>query len=473
MDFLARTADALWNPWLLGLFFLTGLVYSIGSGWFQIFGFRTWWRATAGTLLQKQNARDGGLSPLQALATALASTMGTGSIAGVATALTLGGPGAVFWMWVSALLGMMTSCGEKLLAVKYQRSGPDGRLQGGPMYYIRDGMGSPLLSACFCLACIPATLAGGNLVQSSSIASSLEAVCGLPRLPVGLTTALLAGLVMAGGLGRIAAVSSALVPAMALLYLGSGAAVLAAHWGRIPQALGLIFSCALSPAAAAGGGIGWTVAAALRYGVARGVFTNEAGLGTSAMAHGAARADHPARQGMWGIFEVFLSTAAVCTVTALAILVSGVWDPAAPGALTGAPLTAAAFSSVLGSFGEGAVAAALLLFAFSSILGWSYYGEQCLSFLCCFSFKKERQRKKTFPVPSKISSVCLYRAAFLGCTVLGAVWSPQAIWQLVDLCNALMALPNLAALLLLAPQALGDFAQWNSRIKVQKLTKPY
>lgn len=458
VDFLARAADFLWNPWLLGLFLVTGLVYSIGSGWFQLFGFRTWWRSTAGSLLRRGEKGGGGLSPLQALATALASTMGTGSIAGVAAALTLGGPGAVFWMWISALLGMMTSCGEKLLAVRYQRPGPDGKLRGGPMYYIRDGLGAPLLAACFCLACVPATLAGGNLIQSSSIASSLEAAFGLPRLPVGLVTALLAGLVMVGGLGRVAAVSSALVPAMALLYLGSGTAVVAANWSRIPQVLGLIFSCALSPAAAAAGGAGWTVSAALRCGVARGVFTNEAGLGTSAIAHGAARVDHPARQGMWGIFEVFLSTLLVCTVTALAILVSGVWDPASPGALTGAPLTAAAFGSVLGRFGEGAVAVALLLFAFSSILGWSVYGEQCLCFLCP---EAGGRKKKAF-------LVSLYRIVFLACAVLGAVWSPQRIWQLVDLCNALMALPNLAALLFLAPQALSTLSLWKSKFSPKK-----
>ena len=438
MDFLSQAADALWNPWLLGLFLVTGLVYSVGSGWFQIFEFRTWWRSTAGSLLHRQSVKDGGLSPLQALATALASTMGTGSIAGVAAALTLGGPGAVFWMWISALLGMMTSCGEKLLAVKYQRPGPDGQLRGGPMYYLRDGLGCPPLAACFCLACIPATLAGGNLVQSSSIASSLEAVCGLPRLSVGLVTALLAGLVMLGGLSRIAAVSSALVPAMAVLYLGSGAAVVLCNWQKIPEALGLILSCALSPSAAAGGGAGWTVAAALRYGVARGVFTNEAGLGTSAMAHGAAQVDHPARQGMWGIFEVFLSTLTVCTITALSILVSGAWQPLSPGALTGAPLTAAAFGSALGPAGARVVALSLLLFAFSSILGWSYYGQQCLEFL---------SGRRLLPA---------YRAAFLLCILAGAVWSPQAIWQLVDLSNALMALPNLAALIVLLPQALSE-----------------
>ena len=437
------TADFLWNPWLLGLFLATGLLYSVGSGFFQIFEFRLWWHTTAGSLIQKQNPRSGGLSSLQALTTALASTMGTGSIAGVAAALTLGGPGAVFWMWISALLGMMTSCGEKLLSVKYQHSGSSGSLLGGPMYYIRDGLGSPLLSVCFCLACIPATLTGGNLIQSSSIAASLEAAFHLPRLPVGLATALLAGLVMVGGVGRIAAVSSTLVPAMAALYLGSGGLVLLLHWNKIPEALGLIFSCALSPAAALSGGAGWTVSAALRYGVARGVFTNEAGLGTSAIAHGTAQTDHPARQGMWGIFEVFLSTLLVCTVTALAVLVSGL--PLSPDGLTGAPLTAAAFGSALGPVGEGVVAFSLLLFAFSSILGWSYYGEVCLDFL------------------SGVRLVPLYRAVFLLCTLTGALWSPQVIWQLVDLCNALMALPNLAALLILAPQALGDLRRWSVR----------
>jgi len=440
---LDRLSAAMWGPWTLGLFLLTGLVHSAGSGFFQLFHCRLWWRATVGSLFQKKTRSGGGLSSLQALATALASTMGTGSIAGVATALTLGGPGAIFWMWISAFLGMMTSCSEKLLAVRYQQRGRDGSLQGGPMYYLRDGLGAPLLAAAFALACIPATLAGGDLVQSSSIAACLESSPGAPRLLVGVVTALLAGLVMTGGIGRIANVSSVLVPAMALLYLGSGTAVLICNWRSVPGALALILSSALSPNAVLGGGAGWTASAALRYGVARGVFTNEAGLGTSAMAHGAAHTDHPARQGMWGIFEVALSTLTVCTITALSILVSGSWQPLDPSGPTGAPLTAAAFSSALGPAGAGVVTLSLLLFAFSSILGWSYYGQQCLEYLT--------GGQKLLP---------LYRAVFLACTVLGAVWEPASIWQLVDLCNALMALPNLTALLLLSPQALAILRQW-------------
>ena len=440
MSLLGRLADTLWNPWLMGLFLVTGLVYTLGSGCFQLFEARLWLRATLGSLFRSTRRSGGGLSSLQALATALASTMGTGSIAGVATALTLGGPGAVFWMWVSAFLGMMTSCGEKLLAVYYQCPAPGGGLQGGPMFYLRRGLHSPLLAAWFALACLPATLAGGDLVQSSSIAASLEAAFGLDRLYSGLITTALAALVMVGGLGRIARVSSALVPAMALLYLGSGAVVLVSRASLVPQALQLIFSCALAPQAALGGGAGWTVSAALRYGTARGVFTNEAGLGTSAMAHGAARVDHPARQGMWGIFEVGLSTLVVCTVTALVILVGGVWTPQGP---TGAQLTAASFAAVLGRGGEGVVALSLLLFAFSSILGWSYYGQQCLGYLT--------GSDRLLP---------LYRALFLSGTLLGAVWEPGAIWQLVDLCNALIALPNLIALLLPAPRALSVLADW-------------
>ena len=250
-----------------------------------------------------------------------------------------------------------------------------------------------------------------------------------------------------------ARVSERLVPAMALLYLGSGALVLLVRAEELPQAFSLIFSCALNPEAALGGGGGYALSAALRHGVARGVFTNEAGLGTSAMAHGAARVDHPAKQGMWGIFEVFVSTLLVCTVTALVILVSGVYVPEealsqlqsgqVPGSSLGVPLTARAFASVLGPAGEWVVALSLILFAFSSILGWSCYGQQGLRYLT--------GGDRFLP---------LYRAVFLGCIVLGAVSDVSPLWQLVDLCNALMALPNLTALLLLSPQALGCLRAW-------------
>lgn len=457
MSMLEWLTRQLWSPWLLGGFLLTGLVYSLGSGFFPFFHARLWLQTTVGSLFRPTAAKKGsGLSSLQALATALASTMGTGSIAGVAAALCLGGPGAVFWMWISALLGMMTSCGEKLLSVHYQRPAPGGGRQGGPMFYLRYGVGSPLLAAWFSLACIPATLAGGGMVQAGSIASSLHGAFGWPPLAIGLGTAAVAGLILAGGLGRIARVSQTLVPAMALLYLGGGLMVLLLRWQQVPQALSLIFRCALMPQAALGGGLGWTVTETLRHGVARGVFTNEAGLGTSAMAHGAAEVDHPARQGIWGIFEVFFATLLTCTLTALVILVGGVYQPedvlvqlrqgTLPSWALGVPLTARSFSAVLGEAGAWIVWISLLLFAFSSILGWSYYGQQSLRYLT--------GGDRFLP---------LYRAAFLGCVVLGACGSSGALWQLVDLCNALMAIPNLLALLILAPQALRLLGQWKTR----------
>lgn len=454
MTMLSALAQQLWCPWLLGGFLLTGLAYSFGSGFFQLFYAKLWLKATGGSLFHHQkSAAKGGLSSLQALATALASTMGTGSIAGVAAALCLGGPGAVFWMWVSALLGMMTGCGEKLLAVRYQRPAPGSGLQGGPMFYLRDGVGSPLLAAWFSLACLPATLTGGGMVQSGSIAASLHGAFGWPTLAIGLGTAAAAGLILSGGLGRIARVSQALVPAMALLYLGGGFLILLLRWQQVPQALSLIFRCALTPQAALGGGAGWTVAEALRHGVARGVFTNEAGLGTSAMAHGAAQVDHPARQGMWGIFEVAFATLLTCTLTALVILVGGVYQPETifsqlrqgilPDWTLGVPLTARSFSAVLGEAGAWIVWISLLLFAFSSILGWSYYGQQSLRYLT--------GGDRLLP---------LYRAVFLVCVVVGACGNSGTLWQLVDLCNALMALPNLIALLILSPQALRLLRQW-------------
>ena len=454
MSLLAQLADALWNPWLLGLFLLTGLVMTVGSGFFPLRHFPLWWRETVGSLLRPKTSRQsGGISPLQAVAAALASTMGTGSIAGVAAAIYLGGPGAVFWMWVSALLGLSTGCVEKLLSVRYQRPAPGGGRQGGPMFYLMDGLHAPRLAVWFSLACLPAALAGGDLIQSNSIAYAFHTAFGLDRFLVGCVTALLAGLVLFGGFGRIARVSERLVPAMALAYLGCGLLVLIARWEALPRALSLIVTCALRPEAALGGGGGYAMTAALRHGVARGVFTNEAGLGTSAMAHGAAQTDHPARQGMWGIFEVFFSTLVVCTVTALVILVSGAYVPeealsqlresGPPDAGLGAPLTAQAFALVLGPAGEGVVALSLALFAFSSMLGWSYYGQQGLRYLTGGD-------RLLLP----------YRLIFLGCAVLGAVSGAGPLWQLVDLCSALMALPNLPALLLLSPQAFRCLRGW-------------
>ena len=364
-----------------------------------------------------------------------------------------GGPGAVFWMWVSAFLGMMTGCVEKTLAVRYREKSRDGGWQGGPMCYMERGVGSRTLAALFSLCCVAASLGGGNVVQANSIAASLEAAFGWDRLAVGLVVAVLTGLVILGGIGRIGRVSETLVPCMALLFIGGGVMVLICHRAAIPEALERIVTGAVTPKAALGGGIGYGMAAAMRYGVARGVFTNEAGMGSSAIAHAASNVQEPAEQGMWGIFEVFIATLSVCSITALVILTSGVYQENAAllaiqsgtvtSAMVGAPLSAAAFSTVFGRFGVVFVAVCLLLFAFTSLLGSSYYGERGLQYLT----GTDRWR---WP----------YRAAFLLAVVAGSVGDVAVVWQLADIFNGLMALPNLCALLLLSPEALGLLNGW-------------
>ena len=458
MAFLERLGDFIWNPWLLGAFLLVGLYFSLGTGFFQLFDMGLWLKTTIGSILKpRRRGKKKGFTQFQALSTALASTIGTGSIAGVATAIFYGGPGAVFGMWVSAFLSMMTGCVEKLLAVRYREKAPDGSWQGGPMCYMEKGLHSRFLAVWFSLCCVGASIGGGNMVQANSIATALEASFGWERLPVGLVTALLTGLVILGGLGRIGRVSERLVPAMAILFLGGGLFVLARNAGALPGALGAILEGAFHPKAALGGGLGYGMAAAMRYGVARGVFTNEAGMGSSAMAHAAADVKEPAEEGMWGIFEVFIATILVCSITALAILTTGVYSPQAAleaiekgtvtNAMLGAPLSAAAFGTVYGRWGGVFVAVCLLLFAFTSLLGWSYYGERCLSYLT-----------------GSTGFRWVYRALFLVMVVMGSVGDMSAVWQMADVFNGLMALPNLVALVLLSPEALLALKVWRAGI---------
>lgn len=446
--------DFIWNPWLLGLFLLTGLYFSIRTGFFQVFDIGLWFKTTLGSILRPSKQKKGrGITQFQALSTALASTIGTGSIAGVATAIFYGGPGAVFWMWVSAFLSMMTGCIEKTLAVRYREPSPEGGWQGGPMCYMEKGLHSRFLAVLFSVCCVCASLGGGNLVQSNSIATALEHSFGWDRLAVGVVTAVLTGIVILGGIGRIGKVSEKLVPAMALLFIGGGAVVLAVNAAALPGALESIVMGAVAPKAALGGALGYGVAAAMRFGVARGVFTNEAGMGSSAMAHAASDVKEPAEQGMWGVFEVFVATLVVCSITALVILTTGVYDPAAAlaaieggtvtNAMLGAPLSAAAFGTVFGRWGGVFVSVCLLLFAFTSLLGWSYYGERGLSYLTGTTRWK-----------------WLYRVFFMVMVVLGSVGDMSSMWQLADIFNGLMALPNLAALLLLSPEALRLLGEW-------------
>lgn len=456
MSFLEKLSSAIWGPWLLGAFLIVGGYYSLRTGFFQLFRLPVWWKTTVGSLLRrKKGPGRGAVTQLQALSTALAATIGTGSVAGVATAIFYGGPGAVFWMWVSAFIGMMTGCAEKILAVRYREKGPDGRWRGGPMTYIRKGLRLPKLAALYALFCTAETLMGGNLAQANSIATSLHAAFGLDRLVTGIVLALVTAVVLMGGIKRVGQLSELLVPIMAGLFIGAGAIVIAAHWRALPEAFSLIIQYAFAPRAVAGG---YCMGTALRYGVARGVFTNEAGLGMSAIAHACADVEEPAEQGMWGIFEVFFATLVICTVTALVVLTSGLYSvPEAvnminrgviPESMLGAPLTAAGFGTVLGRAGEWIVSVSLVLFAFTSLLGAGYYGRRGIESLT-----------------GRRWAVALYQLAFPACVVFGSVGDLTSVWLLVDVFNGLLAVPNLLALMLLSPEVLRQLRGWLDRRK--------
>ena len=463
MAFFKSLGDFLWGGPLLAAFLAAGLWYSFATGFFPLFGIGTWWKTTVGSLLRKKEDKKGsrGVSQLQALSTALAATIGTGSIAGVATAIVYGGPGAVFWMWITALLGMAVSCAEKTLAVRHREKGPDRRWRGGPMEYMKNGLRLPGLGKVFAVFCVAETLAGGNLAQANSIAASLAAAGGLDPKPVGVALAVAAAIVLAGGIRRVGKLCQCLVPAMALLFVGAGLAVVAAHWRAVPGAFQWIITYAFAPRAVAGG---YAMGAALRYGMARGIFTNEAGLGMSAIAHACADVDEPARQGMWGIFEVFFATIVICTVTALVILTSGVYDPAQmlamaeagtlPQNLLGAPLTAAGFATVFGETGEWIVAVCLLLFAFTSLIGSGYYGRRGIETLTSARWASG-----------------LYQLVFPACIIFGAVGDVTAVWQLVDVFNGLLLAVNLPALLLLSPEAAYLLRVWLEKQKDLRMPK--
>ena len=459
MAFLSRIGRFLWGGPLPAAFLIVGLWYTFGSGFFQIFGLPVWLKTTVGSLFRRKNRKQGAgaVTQFQALSTALGATVGTGSIAGVAAAIFYGGPGAVFWMWLSAFLGMMTGCAEKILAVRHREKGEDGKWRGGPMQYMAKGLNLPGLAKLFAAVCVAESLVGGNLAQANSIAAALDSSAGSDKLAVGIVVAAVTSVVLVGGIKRIGRLSELLTPAMALLFVGSGTLVIASHWQAVPGAFQMIFTGAFAPRAAAGGYGMWL---ALRYGVARGVFTNEAGLGMSAIAHACADVEEPAEQGMWGIFEVFAATLVVCTVTALVILTSGVYDPAAaiqminsgavPAGMVGAPLTAAGFATLYGETGEWLVSVCLILFAFTSILGAGYYGRRGLETLT-----------------SSRWALAAYNLLFPACIVLGAVGNVSAVWEVVDVFNAFLAIPNLPALLLLSPEALHLLKDWIERRKAK------
>jgi AGCS family alanine or glycine:cation symporter len=373
----------------------------------------------------------GEITPFNALMTALAATIGTGNIAGVATAIFVGGPGAVFWMWMTAFVGMATKYAEAVCAVRFREQDERGRFVGGPMYYIKNGLGRrwAWLGACFAGFAALAGFGIGNTVQANSVADVMEASFGVPFWTTGLMLAMLVGLVLVGGIHRIAAVASKLVPFMALGYVGAGLLVVILRVEQMPAVLQLILTHAFTPIAATGGFAGAAVWAAVQLGVARGVFSNEAGLGSAPIAHAAAECKGPVSQGLIAMLGTFIDTIVVCSFTAFVILTTGAWTSGE----TGAELTSLAFETALPGMGGEITAIALAIFAFTTLLGWSYYCERSWQYLF------------------GVNVIVPFRVAWSLAPIVGATIKLTFIWQLADTLNALMAIPNLIALTLLSP----------------------
>ena len=383
---------------------------------------------------------EGDISHFQALMTALAATVGTGNIAGVATAIAAGGPGALFWMWITGLFGMATKYSEALLAVKFRTTDKRGRMCGGPMYYLSLGLKRKWLGVCFAIFASVAAFGIGNMVQSNSIAEAMHGAFGVKHWMTGTVIAVATGLVLLGGIKSIARVTSVLVPVMIVFYIGAACWVIGANLDKLAWAFELIFRSAFTGTAAVGGFAGAAVKQAIRMGVARGVFSNESGLGSSAIAAAAAQTKHPVRQAMVSMTQTFIDTIVVCSLTGLSIILTDSWKAVNElgNQVTGAKLTALSFNNVLpGELGGMVVAVGLILFGYSTVLGWSYYGEKSIEFLF-----GER-------------SVIPYRAMFTGMVVVGAVTELNTVWLVSDVMNGLMALPNLVGLLLLSGVVVG------------------
>ncbi|QLC73921.1 sodium:alanine symporter family protein [Pseudomonas sp. LPB0260] len=434
MEFITSLVNQInglvWGPPMLvailgtGLFLMLRLklmpLSKIGAG------FALMWQGR-----KKDDAASGEISPFQALMTCLAATVGTGNIAGVATAIFLGGPGALFWMWCTALVGMATKYCEVVLAVHYREKDDRGEHVGGPMYAIKNGLGKKWLWLGTAFA-IFGGLAGfgiGNMVQVNSMAHALESTFDIPLWATGLVSMVLVGLVILGGIQRIGKVAATLVPFMCVAYIVAAVAVLVAFADAIPGAFELIFTHAFSPIAAAGGFAGAAVMAAIRFGVARGIFSNEAGLGTAGIAQAAGITNSAVRSGMIGMLGTFIDTIIICSMTGLAIIASGVWTSGE----SGAALSAAAFEAAMPGFGGALLSIALVVFAFTTILGWSYFGEKCWEFM----------------VGTK--AIMPFRIIWVLAVPFGAIAQLDFAWLLADTLNGLMALPNLLSLLLLSP----------------------
>lgn len=426
----AAINDVVWGPIMLILLIGAGLFLSAKTGFLQFRKFGYMMRNTILEVFSKnQHQKDSsGVSPFQAVATAMAGTIGTGSIAGLATAIVSGGPGAVFWMWISALLGMVTKYAEIVLSLKYREKNENGQWVGGPMYYIRNGLKLKWLAGAFAIFAMIACLGTGNATQSNSIAIALDSTMGISPWITGIVLTVIAAAVILGGMRRIASVNEKLVPFMAVFYVVCAVISLIINIEKVPAAFALIFREAFNFKAAAGGTAGYGIMLAMHYGFSRGVFSNEAGLGSAPIAHAASSTKDPVKQGLWGMFEVFFTTIIICTLSAMVILTTGIWET---GALDGSALSIASFNQILPGVGGVIVTLATIFFALSTILGWAYYGEVSIEFL-------SKNSKK---------AVMAYRCVYVVFVFLGAVGSLDLIWSISETMNGLMAIPNLIGII--------------------------
>ena len=455
LDMIAKINDAVngvvWGWPALILLAFVGVLMTILTRCFQVSHFGHWWKNTLGAIFKDKSVTghtaDKSISQFQSLCTALAATVGTGNIVGVSGAILIGGPGAVFWMWVIAFFGMMTNFSENVLGIYYRQKNKNDEWSGGAMYYLRDGLGAKkgcreigkILAVLFSCFCLLASFGIGNMTQVNSISGNMQSVFGIPTWVTGIVILILVGLVVVGGLKRIAAVTEKLVPFMVILYMLGSIVIFFCNIGQVGAVFAAIFKGAFAAKAAGGGIVGSGIKLAIEQGAKRGVFSNEAGLGSSVMVHSNSNVNEPVRQGMWGIFEVFADTIIVCTFTAFSVLSSGIFD-LSTGAilpeyaeLTKANIVSTVFSMRFGAVGGWFVAVAVMMFAFSTVLGWSHYGTKACEFL--FGEK----------------STIVYRVIFVIAVFGGATMGDNLAWDLADTFNGLMMIPNLIGVLVLFP----------------------
>ena len=420
---------AVWGPWLMVLFLGVGTLYTVRSGFFQLRGLKVWWQATAGSFGKT------GKEQVKTACTALAATVGTGNITGVATAVAAGGPGALFWMWVSAAAGMMTAYGEVYLGIQSRYALPEGGIACGPYVYLERMAGQRGLSLVYAFLCVVGSLGMGSMVQANSLAETVSYSFGIPAAAAAAFLCLAAGLVIGGGRKRIGEAAAGLIPFSAGLYMAFSIAVLILCREQLPDAVRSVFREAFTLPAALGGAAGSGISGAVRYGLARGVFSNEAGLGSMAILHGDSPGQDARLQGMWAMFEVFFDTIVVCTLTGLVILCCGGGGEPAP---EGAALASWCFQKHLGNAGGYAVSLSMILFAFATIIAWYYLGSQALLFLMGRLGWKNGK-----------NAAALYRFLYLGAVCMGCVAAMEKVWLFSDIVNGLLSLPNLLALVLL------------------------